>query len=293
MPDMSADDTELAARLSALERRLDALAQRSDELARLAGRLALSDAPRLLEIRRSEDYERAYDPNPLVSVRIGVYQPGDELFERALTSVRAQSYPNWEAVIVSDGPDPVVARRIAELSDERIRFVERPRRSVHPDDRESAWYVAGVHPFNDALAHARGDWIAPIDQDDEWTPDHLEVLLDTAVRGRAELVYGVCEVRVGEDGLTYFGSWPPVRGDFGFQATIYHAAIARQILYDHYAFAAGEPADWHLARRLLDAGVRFEFVEKVLARYYVERSSLSFGWWRERLRERGRFQADR
>jgi glycosyltransferase involved in cell wall biosynthesis len=60
--------------------------------------------------------------------------------------------------------------------------------------------VAGTHPFNEAVSHARGTWIAPIDHDDEWEPDHLEVLVGAALRSRAELVYGVCRAQIANIG---------------------------------------------------------------------------------------------
>jgi hypothetical protein len=149
--------------------------------------------------------------------------------------------------------------------------------------------VAGVHPFNEAVAIARGAWIAPIDQDDEWTDDHLNVLVAAALQTKAEVVYGVGRTVVADHGETYFGASPPALGDFGFQTAIYHAALAQHFLYDVNAYLVGEPADWNLARRMLEAGVRFEFVEHVVTTYYLEGDTRGIDWWRERLGERGRF----
>ena len=111
------------------------------------------------------------------------------------------------------------------------------------------------------MAHARGAWIAPLDQDDEWAPDHLEVLLAAAAATGAEVVYGVSRVVLDDGTETFFGSWPPTLGDFGFQTAIYHAGLAA-LLYDANSHLVGEPADWNLARRMLEAGVSFEFVEQ-------------------------------
>ena len=133
--------------------------------------------------------------------------------------------------------------------------------------------MAGTHPFNEAISHAKGTWIAPIDHDDEWDPDHLEVLLDGALRTRAELVYGLCRAQVASVGQTVFGKWPPVEGDFGFQGAIYHAGIAAFMLYDVTSHLTGEVADWNLARRMLDAGVRFEFVARPVTTYHVAPAS--------------------
>ena len=150
--------------------------------------------------------------------------------------------------------------------------------------------MAGAHPFNQGVALARGAWIAPIDQDDEWAPDHLEVLLEAARRTGAEAVYGVSRVVLDDGTETSFGSWPPTLGDFGFQAAIYHAGLAA-MLYDANSHLVGEPADWNLARRMLEAGVCFEFVEKIVTSYYVYQDEPGFPGWKARQQEQGGFVA--
>jgi hypothetical protein len=268
-------------RLAQLERNLAQIQQatmRSGEYTSLM-------AAELQSLRRTESYAVAYRETPLATVRIGVFQPGDLLFDRALHTVRQQTYPRWEAIVVTDGPDPLVAERIAALGDSRIRCVQRPRQGPYPSDPLTRWRVAGTHPFNESISHAKGSWIAPIDHDDEWDPDHLEVLINAALRTRAELVYGQCRAEVAGVGQTLFGRWPPIEGDFGFQGTVYHAGIAEFMLYDVTSHLTGEVADWNLARRMLDAGVRFEFVERPVTTYHVAATSLHFEGWRTRVAE--------
>jgi glycosyltransferase involved in cell wall biosynthesis len=277
--------------IESLERRLGTL---EDQLLRLrelvirAYEGTQGSAAQLLRVRRESSYEDAYAQNPLVTVRIGTYAGGEMLYTRALNSVLGQSYANWEAVIVVDGLDQSTAARVASLGDSRIRCVQRPRNGPYPTAAASRWQVAGAHPFNEAYALARGAWIAPIDQDDEWTTDHLEVLLATALNTRAEVVYGVGSVIVAGSGETYFGRWPPAMGDFGFQTAIHHAGLT-SFLYDVNAHLIDEPADWNLARRMLEAGVRFDFVEQIVTNYYVEEGAQALGWWRDRLETRGSF----
>jgi glycosyltransferase involved in cell wall biosynthesis len=191
-------------------------------------------------------------------------------------------------IVVCDGSDESTAERIASLGDARIRCVQRPRNGPYPDEQRARWLVAGAHPFNEGFALARGSWIAPIDQDDEWTSNHLDVLLASGRRTHAEVVYGVARSVVANGGETYFGGWPPALGDFGFQAAIHHAALT-DFLYDANAYLLDEPADWNVARRMLEAGVRFEFVEQLVTTYYIDEDAPGVNWWRDRLRERGRF----
>ena len=253
---------------------------------------AYEDTPRaaaeVLRARRDPSYGDAYASEPLVTVRIGAYRGQDVLFERALASVLAQGYSNWEAVVVCDGPDEVTAGRVAELGDARVRCLQRPRNGPYPSPPYDRWRVAGTHPFNHAVALARGAWIAPIDQDDEWATDHLEVLLEAAARTGAEVVYGVSRVALDDGTETFFGSWPPTLGDFGFQTAIYHAGLAT-LLYDANSHLVGEPADWNLARRMLEAGVCFEFVERIVTTYHVHEDEPGFGGWKARQQEQGGF----
>jgi glycosyltransferase involved in cell wall biosynthesis len=279
---MTSDD--LAQRVAAVE----------DQLERLRGLVvrAYEDTPgaarEVLRARRDPAYEDAYAAEPLVTVRIGAYRGGEVLFDRALASVRRQTHANWEAIVVCDGRDEETAARVAALAEPRIRCLQRPRNGPYPERAADRWKVAGVHPFNQAVAFARGAWIAPLDQDDEWVDDHLEALLAAAAASRAEVVYGVGRVLLGGGGETYFGTWPPALADFGFQTAIYHAGLAA-LLYDVNSHLAGEPADWNLARRMLEAGVAFEFLERVVTTYFVDADDATVEWWRDRERERGAF----
>ena len=272
----------LATRLAAIEQQLDGL--RALVLRAYERTPAL--ATRLLERRREPAWERAYHADPLVSVRIGAYRGGDRLFERALRSVRAQSYSRWEAIVVCDGPEPETAAHIEALGDARIRCVQRPRNGPYPAEEGSRWQVAGTHPFNEGAGLARGAWIAPIDQDDEWTDDHLAVLLARAQAVRAEVVYGQMYAQIADEGRTWFGTWPPQLGDFGFQSAIYHAGLT-DFLYDANAHLAGEPGDWNLARRMVEAGVRFDHVERIVGTYHVDAGARGLPFWRARMAERG------
>jgi glycosyltransferase involved in cell wall biosynthesis len=275
---------------AALEARVDAIERQLGELRQLVLRAyerTPALATRLLERRREPTWQHAYEADPLVTVRIGAYRGGDLLFERALRSVQGQTYARWEAIVVCDGPEPETATRMAALGDARIRCVQRPRNGPYPSEPHARWLVAGTHPFNEGAALARGTWIAPLDQDDEWSDDHLAVLLARARERRAEVVYGRLRTRVAGAGETWLGAWPPQSGDFAFQAGILHAGLT-DFLYDVNAHLAGEPGDWNLARRMLEAGVRFDFVEQIVGTYHVApRDAQALAWWRARIAERG------
>jgi len=245
------------------------------------------DDPNIDVIRGLSSYQEAYAGAPLVTVGIYTFQRARTLCERTLPSVIRQSYHNWEAVIVGDGCEDDTAARIAALGDSRISFYNRPSNGPYPDDPHQRWLVAGTHAANEAIARARGRWFAPLNDDDEWSDDHLAILLSEAQRTRAELVYG--RMRVAIDGTgeeTSFGNWPPQHGDFGFQAAIYHGDL-RGFRLDTKAYERGEPGDWNLARRMLEAGVRFAFVPRDVGTYHVAVNHHGQAWWSERARRNG------
>lgn len=98
---------------------------------------------------------------PLVSAVIPT-RGRPELLANAVRSALRQTWPRMEVVVVVDGPDAVTAAQVAGFTDPRIRvrFLDEERGAC--DARN-----AGVRA-------AQGEWIALLDDDDEWLPDKIE-----------------------------------------------------------------------------------------------------------------------
>jgi glycosyltransferase involved in cell wall biosynthesis len=244
-------------------------------------------ALRLEELRCDPAYEQPFERNePLVTVRIATYNNGEILTERTLPTLLAQTYGNWEAIVVGDAVSDDTESRIRTLRDSRIRFVNLPVRGPYPRNPEHAWMVAGTRPANVALHLAAGDWIAALDHDDQWTDDHLEILLATAKRERAEIAYGKLQFVDATTGTRLpieTGTFPPALAEFGFLAALVHRGLT-EFTFDPLAYLAGEPGDWNLCRRLMEAGARFAFVDRRVAYYwFTPRSEASAGWLRGQL----------
>lgn len=85
-----------------------------------------------------------------------------ELLARALRSVSAQTLQPCEVLVVDDGSGLPLADALGETVSAHVRFVR---------------YSPGVnaaHARNRGLEAARGDYVALLDADDWWDPDHLE-----------------------------------------------------------------------------------------------------------------------
>jgi hypothetical protein len=218
---------------------------------------------RLVHLRTLPSYASVFDENePLVSVCMPTYNRADLLLERSIPSVLAQSYQHFELVIVGDGCTDDTAERIALLNDPRIRFVNLPYRTVYPPDPAHRWMVTGVPPRNLAGELARGRWIAPLDDDDEFSPEHIAVLLRAAQEGHFEMV---CSrfASTAPYHEPILGRYPPELGQFCFQATIYMTDL-RFFEADMRAWILDEVEDWNLCRRMMDAGVKIGWVDQVL-----------------------------
>jgi hypothetical protein len=218
-------------------------------------------------IRKTKEYAVALaEPHPLVTVRIASYRDTEALMDAAIASVMRQTYDNFELVIVNDGPNERTRHAVQGLHDSRIRYEEFPARAQYPDDSHSRWMVAGSPGMNRGAELAAGAWIAPLDDDDEFTPDHLEVLVALARKEGVELAYGALtqkNLANGEEHHIY--SAPPAISQFSFQGAIYLAALRSAFRYDEQSWLVGEPGDWNLIRRMSAAGVTMASTPDVVA----------------------------
>jgi putative methyltransferase (TIGR04325 family) len=228
---------------------------------------------RLHQLRASPEYERAYsDPDPVISVVIATYDNYELLAERSVPSILAQSYQNFEVVVVGDAAPDEARRAVEAFDDPRISFHNLPYRGPYPADPESRWLVSGVPAYNEAVRCARGRWIAPLDDDDAWRPHHLERLLEGARGNRFELTYGRMAVHFVRGSDTTIGCFPPEMGQFGVQSALYHAGLRDIFQYELADAAFGLPSDWALCLRMMEAGVRIGMHDDVTVDYYPSRS---------------------
>jgi hypothetical protein len=224
---------------------------------------------RLIEARGTEAYRLAYtEPEPLVSVVVPTYDNYRLLKERSIPSVLAQTYQNFEVIVIGDKAPPEAAEVVNSFADDRITYHNLDRRGPYPTDPKALWFVAGVPPYNEGLRRATGRWIAPLDDDDAFRPHHIEALLTVARRRALELAYGKLLFHYAGDAqpLT-LGAFPPRYGQFGYQAAILHGEL--RFFELELADALFEvPDDWGWAERMLRAGVRMGMIDDVVTDYF-------------------------
>ncbi len=98
---------------------------------------------------------------PLFSIVIPIYNEKDNL-EKTLETVYSQSLQDYEIILVDDGSTDGSIESIKHILDERCVIVTKENQGL-PAAR------------NSGLQRARGIYMALLDADDFWYPDHLEV----------------------------------------------------------------------------------------------------------------------
>ncbi len=114
---------------------------------------------------RSDDLSQGVHADDLVSIIVPTYNRPEKLWE-ALDSIARQSYPNFEVIVVNDGGRDV-SQVIKPFQKKNIQL----RYVVHPENRG-----AGA-ARNTGMKLASGKYIAFLDDDDRYYPDHLSALV--------------------------------------------------------------------------------------------------------------------
>lgn len=237
-----------------------------ERLGRGNERLLLAQARRGRDVCWVEDDD---EEEPLVTVRIATYNRGQLVVDRAVSSALRQTYDRLEILVVGDHCDEATERAVRSVRDPRLRFVNLPYRGMYPPDPMKLWMVAGAAPMNAALRLLAGAWIAPCDDDDEFTDDHVETLLRHARKERLEMVYSKARMEVRPSEWREVGSWPLRHGHITHGSVLYSAGL-RFLQHSETSWRLHEPADWNMWRRMRSIGVRMGFLDQVTFLHYVE-----------------------
>jgi glycosyltransferase involved in cell wall biosynthesis len=217
------------------------------------------------------------------------------LLRRALASVFRQTWRELEAIVIVDGPDPDTIAVLQAIDDPRLRVIVNDRSLT----------AAGAR--NAGMDHAKGEWIAFLDDDDEWLQEKLaKQLAYAADRGPALIT---CLSRVVTPTASFvrpqviydnllpideylFDRRSPFAGRGFIQTSSY---LLPRALCRGLRFRTDTPHDdWDFLLRLSkQQAVRVETVPEILVNIYVEetRPSLSkSGTWMASLQWAERMQ---
>ncbi len=220
---------------------------------------------RLLRMLHKKEYS-TQEKNPLVTVYTPTYNRAKLLMERALPSVLDQSYKNIEYIIIGDCCTDETADLVKSMKDKRIRFYNLPKKcSNFPQDVKGRWFAGPVGPSNVALDKAKGKWIARIDDDDSFTKDHIELLLRFAQEGNYEFVSAAYKAK--RQGKEYVVDVKDIIPKIGGTSTWLYRSYLKSFKYNINCWRKNWNCvnDTDLVYRLYKAGVRMDFLDKVVS----------------------------
>lgn len=198
--------------------------------------------------------------DPFFSVLTPVYNPGIDVLDAMIQSVRDQSFEDWQLVLVDDlSPDAAVrdALHRAAAADARITVVE----------RQTNGGICAAS--NDAVDAARGEFLALLDHDDLLTPDAL-AQMHAAIEREPEADYLYSdEDKVNEDG-SFFSlfrkpPWSPERlraQMYTCHFSVLRASLVREVGAFRLGFDGSQDHD--LVLRVTERARRVVHVPEVL-----------------------------
>jgi glycosyltransferase involved in cell wall biosynthesis len=135
-------------------------------------------------MRSGRGHQLLLRDRPLVSIMVPTRNRAAVL-PTAIASIKAQTYENWELLIVDDGSSDDTSSVIAGfLADPRIRALQSGGKGV-------------AAARNAAMARAKGQLFAYLDSDNRWQPEFLEIAASHLLEQDLDVVYSALETSDG------------------------------------------------------------------------------------------------
>lgn len=193
-----------------------------------------------------------------VSVITPTWQRHQLLLERAIPSVQAQTFQDFEHIVISDGPDPTLRHLLAGLP---VTYLECARHDEHPMN-------FGSRARNAGLRIAAGELVAYLDDDNAWRPDHLDLLVK-ALDDNPAAGFAYSRMLTHPQG-TVIGADPPRYGGIDTSLIMHRRELLKvavwpkpaQIDFDQHA------PDWAIVAAWLTAATRWVHVPAITVDYH-------------------------
>jgi glycosyl transferase family 2 len=213
----------------------------------------------------------------MISVVTPTYQNWPSL-QRAIASLDAQSFTDWQHVVVADGPDPELRERMHDLGyaghGKRV-FVELGRNwhgflggdnGAQPPDRPGARGGRGSRGAEVGLiaTHlAAGEYVTYLDADCEYGEHHLKLHADALAATGADFTFS--RMRRLLDGRFWdlVGDGTPAYGRIDGNVVVHKAEL---LVVANWRW--GGDADWDLIGRWVESGARWEWVPEITVHWH-------------------------
>ena len=205
--------------------------------------------------------------NPTVSVIMPAYNC-EKYIEAAIRSVMAQTFTDWELIVLDDGSKDGTCEIIERLAaeDERIRPM--------PNEKN----IGVARTRNRGIDNSRGYYVALLDSDDIWVDSKLERQMALAESSGADIVY--CSYGIIDENDNNLCSDFMVGESADYESTMVRTeiscstALLSRAIVDKYRFSTEYyHEDLVLWLTLLKDGYKARGVTDILACYRVSRGS--------------------
>lgn len=197
-----------------------------------------------------------------VSVIIPCYNHG-EYIAQALDSVIAQTYSDWECIVVNDGSTDNSEQIIKQYADKDTRIKYLPIEN-------SGVCVAR----NKAIELCGGGYVLPLDSDDEIAPEYIELAL-TAFEQNPELKLVYCQAELfgaqtGAWKLAPYSYELLLKGNMIFCSAMYRKSDFMKINGGYDVALKYGLEDWEFWLNFLDCNSKVFVIPKTLFRYRIK-----------------------
>jgi glycosyltransferase involved in cell wall biosynthesis len=119
--------------------------------------------------------------DPRVTVIIPTYNRAETL-RYAIESVLWQEFQDYELWVIGDCCTDHTEQVVKSFNDPRVQWYNLPKNSGYQSE-----------PNNEGIRRARGKYIAYLNHDDVWLPNHLKILYQHIESSGADIVYAIME----------------------------------------------------------------------------------------------------
>ena len=223
--------------------------------------------PKAASWRRSNNME---PKDPVVSIVITTFNRSKLLIERAVASVQAQTYKDWECIVVDDESTDDTEARMGEVvaRDPRVRYFK---------IKNSGLSAAR----NFGIKAARGEYVGFTDDDDAYLPDYLEEATKIFRRLPSDVGYlSGAAYNVDDKGLRSYMKPPldPIwRSPVGNGWIFRRGAFFDQDIFFDEQLKNVEDLDMRI--RLDRAGYKGYVIDRALREYFINLASKDPNAW--------------
>jgi len=186
--------------------------------------------------------------------------------KRSVESVLNQSFIDWELYIVNDSSSP-----IKTYNDDRVKIIQNENINGANGSR------------NTGIKYAQGDYIAFLDDDDEWLPEKLDIQLNRMEKEQSILSFTGKNIFINSNFQKYSfrNSYLWRLNFYNFIGTTSSIIISADIIKSVRGFdvSLSQLQDYDLFLRIKSLGT-FSGINRPLINYYIDKSDdhVSINW---------------